>query len=142
MLAVVVVTNLPRDAAIEWHVTAVVDDPLHRKHFAKKMLSEGFQIDCESVKSSSASCASVSVRLSLILPPTSQLDLDGPLHDLVSMFGQAVEKLSEDCSASPLSFRAFFKKDVFDIGMLQSGKTLDRKQVLILSICFICFNST
>ncbi|XP_048803697.1 diphthine--ammonia ligase isoform X8 [Lagopus muta] len=121
MLAVVVVTNLPRDAAIEWHVTAVVDDPLHRKHFAKKMLSEGFQMDCESVKSSSASCASVSVRLSLILPPTSQLDLDGPLHDLVSMFGQAVEKLSEDCSASPLSFRAFFKKDVFDIGMLQSG---------------------
>ncbi|XP_052549866.1 diphthine--ammonia ligase isoform X5 [Tympanuchus pallidicinctus] len=121
MLAVVVVTNLPRDAAIEWHVTAVVDDPLHRKHFAKKMLSEGFQIDCESVKSSSASCASVSVRLSLILPPTSQLDLDGPLHDLVSMFGQAVEKLSEDCSTSPLSFRAFFKKDVFDMGMLQSG---------------------
>ncbi|XP_042669630.1 diphthine--ammonia ligase isoform X5 [Centrocercus urophasianus] len=121
MLAVVVVTNLPRDAAIEWHVTAVVDDPLHRKHFAKKMLSEGFQIDCESVKSSSGSCASVSVRLSLILPPTYQLDLDGPLHDLVSMFGQAVEKLSEDCSASPLSFRAFFKKDVFDMGMLQSG---------------------
>ncbi|XP_021257383.1 diphthine--ammonia ligase isoform X1 [Numida meleagris] len=122
MLAVVVVTHLPRDAAIEWHVTAVVDDPLQRKHFAKKMLSEGFQIDCESVKSSSASCASVSVRLSLISPPTSQLDLDGPVHDLVSMFRQAVEKLSEDCSASPLSFRAFFKKDVFDIGTLQSER--------------------
>ncbi|XP_046774471.1 diphthine--ammonia ligase isoform X9 [Gallus gallus] len=121
MLAVVVVTNLPRDAAIEWHVTAVVDDPLHRKHFAKKILLEGFQIDCESVKSSSASCASVSVRLSLTVPPASQLDLDGPLHDLVSMFGQAVEKLSEDFNASPLSFRAFFKKDVFDIGVLQSG---------------------
>ncbi|XP_065609922.1 diphthine--ammonia ligase isoform X2 [Cyrtonyx montezumae] len=121
ILAVVVVTQLPRDAAIEWHVTAVDDDPLQRKHFAKKMLSEGFQIDCETVKSSSASCASVSVCLSLISPPTSQLDLDGPLHDLVSMFREAVEKLSEDCSASPLSFRAFFKKDVFDIGTLQSG---------------------
>ncbi|NXI68971.1 DPH6 ligase, partial [Anseranas semipalmata] len=121
MLTVVVISHLPRDAAIEWHVIAVVDDPLQRKHFAMKMLSEGFQIDCESVESSSASCASISVRLSLISPSTSQLDLDGLLHDLVSMFRQAIEKLSEDCNASPLSFRAFFKKDVFDAGTLQTG---------------------
>lgn len=125
LLAVVVISHLPRDAAIEWHVVAVVDDPLQRKHFATKMLSEGFQIECESVQSSSASCASVSVRLSLISPSASQLVLDQPLHDLVAMFRQAVEKLSEDCSASPLSFRAFFKKDVFDAETLQTGKTYD-----------------
>ncbi|KAM9291578.1 diphthine--ammonia ligase isoform 3-T3 [Morus bassanus] len=121
LLAVVVISHLPRDAAIEWHVVAVVDDPLQRKHFAMKMLSEGFQIECEFVESSSASCASISVRLSLISPSTSQLHLDGPLHDLVAMFRQAVEKLSEDCSASPLSFRAFFKEDVFDAETLQTG---------------------
>ncbi|XP_065695998.1 diphthine--ammonia ligase isoform X14 [Patagioenas fasciata] len=121
LLAVVVISHLPRDAAIEWHVVAVVDDPLKRKHFATKMLSEGFQIECESVESSSASCASVSVRLSLISPSASQLDLDQPLHDLVAVFRQATEKLSEDCSASPLSFRAFFKKDVFDAETLQTG---------------------
>ncbi|KAM6275062.1 diphthine--ammonia ligase [Porphyrio hochstetteri] len=121
LLAVVVISHLPRDAAIEWHVVAVVDDPLQRKHFAMKMLSEGFQIECESVESSSASCASISVRLSLISPSASQLDLDGPLHDLVAMFRQAVEKLSEDCSASPLSFRAFFKEDIFDAETLQTG---------------------
>ncbi|XP_049681086.1 diphthine--ammonia ligase isoform X3 [Accipiter gentilis] len=121
LLAVVVISHLPRDAAIEWHVVAVVDDPLQRKHFTVKMLSEGFQIECESVESSSASCASISVRLSLILPSPSQLDLDGPLHDLVAMFRQAVEKLSEDCTASPLSFRAFFKEDVFDAETLQTG---------------------
>ncbi|NXW94890.1 DPH6 ligase, partial [Alopecoenas beccarii] len=121
LLTVVVISHLPRDAAIEWHVVAVVDDPLQRKHFATKMLSEGFQIECESVESSSASCASVSVRLSLISPSASQLDLDQPLHDLVAMFRQAVEKLSEDCSASPLSFRAFFKKDVFDAETLRTG---------------------
>ncbi|KAF1603096.1 UNVERIFIED_CONTAM: Diphthine--ammonia ligase, partial [Eudyptes robustus] len=121
LLAVVVIAHLPRDAAIEWHVVAVVDDPLQRKHFAMKMLSEGFQIECESVESSSASCASISVRLSLISPSTSQLDLDGPLHDLIAMFRQAVEKLSEDCSATPLSFRAFFKEDVFDAETLQTG---------------------
>ncbi|NXV16803.1 DPH6 ligase, partial [Cepphus grylle] len=121
LLAVVVIPHLPRDASIEWHVIAVVDDPLQRKHFAMKMLSEGFQIECEFVESSSASCASVSVRLSLISPSTSHLDLDGPLHDLVAMFRHAVEKLSEDCSASPLSFRAFFKEGVFDAEALQTG---------------------
>ncbi|NXE25951.1 DPH6 ligase, partial [Ardeotis kori] len=121
LLAVVVISHLPRDAAIEWHVVAVVDDPLQRKHFAMKMLSEGFQIECEFVESSSASCASISVRLSLISPSASQLDLDGPLHDLVAMFRQAVEKVSEDCSASPLSFRAFFKEGVFNAETLQTG---------------------
>ncbi|XP_065542623.1 diphthine--ammonia ligase isoform X5 [Lathamus discolor] len=121
LLTVVVISHLPRDAAIEWHVVAVIDDPLQRKHFAMKMLSEGFQIECETVESSSASCASISVRLSLISPSASQLDLDGPLHDLVHMFRQAVEKLSEDCSASPLSFRAFFKDDIFDAETLQIG---------------------
>ncbi|XP_027493863.1 diphthine--ammonia ligase isoform X2 [Corapipo altera] len=121
LLAVVVISHLPRDAAIEWHVVAVVDDPLRRKHFAMKMLSEGFHIECESVESSSASCASISLRLSLISPSTSPLDLDGPLHDLVAMFKQAVEKLSGDCSASPLSLRAFFKEHVFDVETLQKG---------------------
>ncbi|NWT32930.1 DPH6 ligase, partial [Cardinalis cardinalis] len=121
LLAVVVISHLPRDAAIEWHVVAVVDDPLQRKHFAMKMLSEGFQIECESVESSSASCASISVRMSLISSSTSHLDLDGPLHDLAAMFKQAVDKLSEDCSASPLSFRAFFKEQVFDAETLQKG---------------------
>ncbi|XP_051477221.1 diphthine--ammonia ligase isoform X2 [Apus apus] len=121
LLAVVVVSHLPRDAAIEWHVVAGVDDPLKRKHFAMKMLSDGFQIECESVESRSASCASISIRLSLISPSTSQLDLDGPLQDLVAMFRQAVNKLSEDCSASPLSFRTFFKEDVFDAETLQTG---------------------
>ncbi|NXI98373.1 DPH6 ligase, partial [Psophia crepitans] len=121
LLVVVVIPHLPRDAAIEWHVVAVVDDPLQRRHFAMKMLSEGFQIECESVESSSASCASISIHLSLISPSTSQLDLDGLLNDLVAMFRQAVEKLSEDCSASPLSFRAFFKEEIFDAETLQTG---------------------
>ncbi|NWR70932.1 DPH6 ligase, partial [Centropus unirufus] len=119
--AVVVIPHLPRDAAIEWHVVAVVDDPLQRKHFAMKILSEGFQIECECVESSSASCASISICLSLVSASSSQLHLDGPLRDLVDMFTKAVERLSEDCSARPLSFRAFFKEDVFDAETLQTG---------------------
>ncbi|NWX83797.1 DPH6 ligase, partial [Nothoprocta pentlandii] len=121
ILDVVVISHLPRDAAIEWHVIAVVDNPTQRKHFAMKMLSGSFEIECESVESSSASCASISIRLSLISPSTSPLDLDGLLHDLVALFRQAVEKLSEDCRAIPLSSRAFFKKDFFDAQTLQAG---------------------
>ncbi|XP_061854599.1 diphthine--ammonia ligase isoform X3 [Colius striatus] len=140
LLAVVVISHLRRDAAIEWHVVAVVDDPFRRKHFVMKMLSEGFQIECETVESSSASCASISVRLSLISSSNSQLHLDGPLHDLVSTFSQAVEKLSEECSASPLSFRAFFKEDVIDAEALQKGlqeyleKYLDEKTPALILV--------
>ncbi|XP_054256500.1 diphthine--ammonia ligase isoform X3 [Indicator indicator] len=121
LLAVVVVPQLPRAAAIEWHVIAAADQPLQRKHYATKVLSGAFQIECESVESSSASCAAVSVQLSLISPSTSQPDLDGILHDLVAVFRQAVEKLSGDCGASPLSLRAFFKEGVFDAEALQTG---------------------
>ncbi|NXN07027.1 DPH6 ligase, partial [Indicator maculatus] len=121
LLAVVVVPQLPRAAAIEWHVIAAADQPLQRKHFATKMFSGAFQIECESVESSSASCAAVSVQFSLISPSTSQPDLDGVLRDLVAVFRQAVEKLSGDCGASPLSLRAFFKEGVLDAEALQTG---------------------
>nr|XP_005300026.1 diphthine--ammonia ligase isoform X3 [Chrysemys picta bellii] len=120
-LTVVVVPHLPRDALIEWHVTAVVDDPPKRKTFVMKMLSEGCQIVCEAVESSSASSASISICLSLISPSASSVDLDRTLHDMVAVFRQAVEKLSEDCSAIPLCFRTFYRKDSFDAGTLQAG---------------------
>ncbi|XP_053880780.1 diphthine--ammonia ligase isoform X2 [Malaclemys terrapin pileata] len=120
-LTVVVVPHLPRDALIEWHVTAVMDDPPKRKTFVMKMLSEGCQIVCEAVESSSASSASISICLSLISPSASSVDLDRTLHDMVAVFRQAVEKLSEDCSAIPLCFRTFYRKDSFDAGTLQAG---------------------
>ncbi|XP_034624821.1 diphthine--ammonia ligase isoform X4 [Trachemys scripta elegans] len=120
-LTVVVVPHLPRDALIEWHVTAVVDDPPKRKTFVMKMLSEGCQIVCEAVESSSASSASISICLSLISPSASSVDLVRTLHDMVAVFRQAVEKLSEDCSAIPLCFRTFYRKDSFDAGTLQAG---------------------
>uniref|UniRef100_A0A8C8RTJ8 Uncharacterized protein n=1 Tax=Pelusios castaneus TaxID=367368 RepID=A0A8C8RTJ8_9SAUR len=121
ILTVVVVPNLPRDALIEWHVIAVEDDPPERKTFVMKMLSEGCQIECEAVESSSASSASISVYLSLISSSVSSANLDRTLHDMVAVFRQAVEKLSEDCSAIPLCFRTFYKKDSFDAEILQAG---------------------
>ncbi|XP_067414165.1 diphthine--ammonia ligase isoform X4 [Emydura macquarii macquarii] len=121
MLTVVVVPHLPRDALIEWHVIAVVDDPPERKTFVMKMLSEGCQIECEAVESSSASSASISICLSFISPSVSSVSLDRTLHDMVAVFKQAVEKLSEDCSAMPLCFRTFYKKNSFDAETLQAG---------------------
>lgn len=123
-LAVVVVPHLPREAFIEWHVIAVVDDPLQRKTFSMKMFSEGCQIECEVVESSSATSASISVCLSLISPSVSSVDLDTALQDMVAVFRQAVEKLSEDCTAIPLCFRTFYKKDSFSTEILQAGKTV------------------
>uniref|UniRef100_A0A8C4XXU9 Diphthine--ammonia ligase n=1 Tax=Gopherus evgoodei TaxID=1825980 RepID=A0A8C4XXU9_9SAUR len=120
-LTMVVVPHLPRDALIEWHVIAVVDDPPKRKSFVMKMLSEDCQIVCEAVESSSASSASISICLSSISPSASSVDLDRKLHDMVAVFRQAVEKLSEDCSAIPLCFRTFYRKDSFDAGTLQAG---------------------
>ncbi|XP_067414163.1 diphthine--ammonia ligase isoform X2 [Emydura macquarii macquarii] len=122
MLTVVVVPHLPRDALIEWHVIAVVDDPPERKTFVMKMLSEGCQIECEAVESSSASSASISICLSFISPSVSSVSLDRTLHDMVAVFKQAVEKLSEDCSAMPLCFRTFYKKNSFDAETLQAEK--------------------
>ncbi|CAM4570198.1 unnamed protein product [Lepidochelys olivacea] len=121
MLTVVVVPHLPRDAVIEWHVIAVVDDPSERKTSVMKMLSEGCQIVCEAVESSSASSASISICLNLISPSVSSVDLDRTLHDMVAVFRQAVEKLSEDCTAIPLCFRTFYRKDSFDAETLQAG---------------------
>ncbi|XP_048710052.2 diphthine--ammonia ligase isoform X2 [Caretta caretta] len=121
MLTVVVVPHLPRDAVIEWHVIAVVDDPSERKTSVMKMMSEGCQIVCEAVESSSASSASISICLNLISPSVSSVDLDRTLHDMVAVFRQAVEKLSEDCTAIPLCFRTFYRKDSFDAETLQAG---------------------
>ncbi|CAM5151469.1 unnamed protein product [Natator depressus] len=121
MLTVVVVPHLPRDALIEWHVIAVVDDPPERKTSVMKMMSEGCQIVCEAVESSSASSASISICLNLISPSVSSVDLDRTLHDMVAVFRQAVEKLSEDCTAIPLCFRTFYRKDSFDAETLQAG---------------------
>ncbi|XP_074853026.1 diphthine--ammonia ligase isoform X2 [Carettochelys insculpta] len=120
MLTVVVVSHLPRDALIEWHVIAVLDDPPERKTFVMKTMSEGCQIECEAVESSSASGASISMCLSLISPSAPSVNLDRILHDMVAVFRQAVEKLSEDFSAIPLCFRTFYKKDNFDAETLQA----------------------
>ncbi|XP_019407547.1 PREDICTED: diphthine--ammonia ligase [Crocodylus porosus] len=119
-LAVVVVPHLPREALIEWHVIAVVDDPLQRKTFSMKTFSEGCHIECEVVESSSATSASISVCLSLTSPSVSSVDLDTTLQDMVAVFRQAVEKLSEDCTAIPLCFRTFYKKDSFSTEILQA----------------------
>ncbi|XP_075783129.1 diphthine--ammonia ligase isoform X3 [Pelodiscus sinensis] len=121
MLTVVVVPCLPKDALIEWHVIAAVDNPPERRTFVMKMSTEDCQIECEAVESSSACSASISVRLSLISPSASSANLDRTLHNMVAVFRQAVKKLSEDCNAIPLCFRTFYKEDSFGAETLQAG---------------------
>ncbi|XP_020849526.1 diphthine--ammonia ligase isoform X3 [Phascolarctos cinereus] len=121
ILVIVVVPRLPRDSAIEWHVIAVVDEPLQRKHFVLEKKSEGCLIECEAVESISTSCASISISLRWMSSSGSLPDLNQALQDLVAVFLQAMGRLSGDKRVMPLCFRTFYKKDSIDITALRTG---------------------
>ncbi|MXQ88647.1 hypothetical protein E5288_WYG003805 [Bos mutus] len=62
-LVVAVVPYLSRDAAVEWHVIVVADEPSRGKHFALKKISGGLQIECKAMISSPASSSSFFIAL-------------------------------------------------------------------------------
>lgn len=76
------VPQLTRDAAFEWHVIVVADEPSRRKHFALKKNSKGFQTKCEAMTSSE----SVSITLMWTSTFFSSPDLNRTLEDLMTMF--------------------------------------------------------
>ncbi|XP_043846076.1 diphthine--ammonia ligase isoform X1 [Dromiciops gliroides] len=121
ILVIVVVPRLPRDSAIEWHVIAVVDEPLQRKHFVLEKKSEGCLIECKAVESISTSCASISISLRWMSSSVSLPDLNRALRDLVAVFLQAMGRLSGDKGVMPLCFRIFYKKDSINITALHTG---------------------
>ncbi|XP_072479100.1 diphthine--ammonia ligase isoform X3 [Notamacropus eugenii] len=121
ILVIVVVPHLPRDSAIEWHVIAVVDEPLQRKHFVLEKKSEGCLIECEAVESISTSCVSISISPRWMSSSGSLPDLNQALQELVAVFLQAMGRLSGDKGMMPLCFRTFYKKDSIDITDLRTG---------------------
>ncbi|XP_074145314.1 diphthine--ammonia ligase isoform X1 [Sminthopsis crassicaudata] len=121
ILVIVVVPRLPRDSAIEWHVIAVMDEPLQRKHFVLEKKSEGCLIECEAVESISTSCVSISISLRWMSSSVSLPDLNQVLQDLVAVFLQAMGRLSGDKGLVPLCFRIFYKKDYIDITAFHPG---------------------
>lgn len=111
ILVVVVVPCLPREAAVEWHIIAVADEPFRRKHFALKKISEVLQIACEAVASSSASNTSLSISLRRASYSISSPDWNRTLEDLMIVFVHSRRILPEDNQAAPLCFRIFYWKN-------------------------------
>ncbi|XP_046508692.1 uncharacterized protein LOC124235121 [Equus quagga] len=120
ILVVERVPHLSRDAATEWYITAVADEPFSRRHLALKKISEGFQIECGAVASSSTSSASISISLKWASPSISSPDLNRTLEVLMTRLVQARRRLSEDNQAAPLCFRIFYIKDSINAEVLQA----------------------
>ncbi|XP_074091150.1 diphthine--ammonia ligase isoform X2 [Macrotis lagotis] len=121
ILVIVVVPRLPRDSAIEWHVIAVVDEPLQRRHFILEKKTKNCVIECQAVESISAFCASISIALRWMSSSISLPDLNQALQDLVTVFLQAMARLSGVKGMLPLCFRTFYKKDSINITALHTG---------------------
>ncbi|XP_066550415.1 diphthine--ammonia ligase isoform X2 [Amia ocellicauda] len=114
-LVVSVIPRLPRDAAVEFHIIAVTDDPRHRKSFyITKDVAPGI-IECEVVEASSSSSATISLSLSLPLSPCATIQ-EETVQSLVCTFQESLEKL--DSNTSPLCFRAFYKHGRSDAAQL------------------------
>lgn len=123
-LLAVVVPSLPRAASIEWHVMAVVDEQQQRQKFELIRSLENYQIKCEAVQSCTARTAAIVISLNLNSPSATTINLDTALHDIVEVFKQAVEKLSEDHNTTPLGFRTFYRNSMVEMESLRTGKVL------------------
>ncbi|XP_053142563.1 diphthine--ammonia ligase isoform X6 [Hemicordylus capensis] len=120
-LAVIVVPSLPRAASIEWHVIAVVDEQQQRQKLVLMRSLEYCQIKCEAVQSHPACGTAIVISLSMTSLSTSTVNLDRVMHDMVELFKQAAEKISEDDDMTPLAFRTFYRKNIIEREALQAG---------------------
>ncbi|XP_078419396.1 diphthine--ammonia ligase [Cetorhinus maximus] len=119
LLIVAVFPHLPKDAAVEWHVIALTDDPCERKSFIINKKSEDYVIDCEVVMSSSLLSAAISLAVSLLSPSVTSLDLKDILQELAAVFRQAMDKLPQEVNQLPLCFKTFYCEDTFDPSFVQ-----------------------
>ncbi|XP_048394257.1 diphthine--ammonia ligase isoform X2 [Stegostoma tigrinum] len=134
LLIVAVFPHLPKDAAVEWHVIAVTDDPCERKSFIINKKSDGYAINCEVIVSSLKSNAAISLAVSLLPPSTNSLNLKSMLHELAVVFRQAMDKLPQDVKLLPLCFKTFYCEDVIDPSFVQTD--LERSLEDILDLKF------
>ncbi|XP_054827756.1 diphthine--ammonia ligase [Eublepharis macularius] len=121
LLLVTVVPSLPRAASIEWHVMAVVDEQQERQGVVLMKSQENYQIKCKAVQSCTACNAAIVISLSLSSSSATTINLCTALHDIVEVFKQVIDELTEDHDATPLGFRTFYRKKMFEMEPLQTG---------------------
>ncbi|XP_043553952.1 diphthine--ammonia ligase isoform X2 [Chiloscyllium plagiosum] len=134
LLIVAVFPHLPKDAAVEWHVIAVTDDPCERKSFIINKKSNGYVIDCELIVSSLKSSAAISLAVSLLSPSVTALNLKSMLHELAVVFQQSMDKLPQDVKQLPLCFKTFYCEDTIDPSFVR--KDLERSLEDLLDLKF------
>ncbi|XP_066490404.1 diphthine--ammonia ligase [Tiliqua scincoides] len=120
-LSVIVVPFLPRAAAIEWHVIAIVNEQQQRQQLVLMRSLENRQIKCEAVQSHPTLSTAIVLSLSITSPSTSTISLDQVAHDTVELFKQAVEKVSGNAAITPLGFRTFYRMNIVEGTTLQAG---------------------
>nr|XP_057947394.1 diphthine--ammonia ligase [Doryrhamphus excisus] len=107
-LVLVVVPALPKDAAVELHITAVQDDPSRRTscHMTTKL---GYgHIECHTLTSADRCGASLSLCLA-VLDPEIIADVGEVTEAIASAFDKALKKTEADLL--PLCARVFYKCD-------------------------------
>ncbi|XP_076021750.1 diphthine--ammonia ligase [Genypterus blacodes] len=110
-LLVVIVPALPKDAAVELHVTAVQDDPLDRTSCRVTTKAGRGSVECRATSSADGCGASLSLSISL---SSSSAGVEaGDAKDLTEAVGATFKKAMKKMSAevSPLCARVFYKHD-------------------------------
>ncbi|XP_056624487.1 LOW QUALITY PROTEIN: diphthine--ammonia ligase [Triplophysa dalaica] len=105
--SVVVVSSLPRGAAVEPHVIAVLDEPSHRTSCHMTSQIAGGTVECDVLQSSCGRYATASVSLCLRNPAAELTRAEDIMDALVSSVQDALEKTDKNLSA--LCARVFYQ---------------------------------
>ncbi|XP_038597021.1 diphthine--ammonia ligase [Tachyglossus aculeatus] len=120
-VVVMVVPRLPREAAVEWHVVAVADEPERRRHRRWRRASQGWRVECQATEAGEASCIHATLSPCQPPPPGSRTDPAEAPDLLGAAVLQAVGWCSEAGGAVPLAVRAFYRQGSGDPGALFAG---------------------
>ncbi|XP_028252167.1 diphthine--ammonia ligase isoform X2 [Parambassis ranga] len=106
-LLVVVVPALPKDAAVELHVTAVQDNPTKRTSCRMTTKVSCGSIECHTVSASDGQSASLSLSLAVPGENAEVTDENSVTEEVCVAFKKAVKEL--DAGLVPLCARVFYK---------------------------------
>ncbi|XP_053331540.1 diphthine--ammonia ligase [Spea bombifrons] len=120
-ISVVVVPELPRGAAVEWHVVAAVSDPLDRRCISTTEENLGYRAILYGVVSSCLSCASLTVSLAVSSPGLPCQDWSPARQVLITVLRRAIEELPGETPLTPLCCRTFYKSEGSELRGLQTG---------------------
>lgn len=117
--SVVVVSSLPRGAAVEAHVIAVLDEPSDRTSCHMTSQIAGGTVECDVLQSSCGRYATASVSLCLRNPAAELTRAEDIMGALVSSVQDALEKTEKNLSA--LCARVFYQSHNTSLKEIATG---------------------